>query len=377
MPDYITPPRGKGRIYHFKAQIDGRQVWQSLETSDKKLAIQRARALHKELSAGRWGALMGVRQRQTVATFAALFAAYDSWAAGADISPRAVRENKSALARIVRTYHGDHFNPERDRLTLLTEAGLRTYEAEKIKEAKEKGPLAINTAHTTAHSTAQQGRSLFAVHCLRSAAYAGLELPDLSGFMGYRLKKGKVKRFAVPENELLAATVAAIADLRQDHPARWLALMLAANLGLRRKEGVAACWSWVKELQLPDGKPAYIMDVIQRENPSFDPKGSERSINIHPGVWAEMLALRVSIDTILPGTVAERKNLYTQNVAWLRGLGWKANKPTHEMRKLFGSKTATEHGLFAAQSALGHSDPRLTSQVYASNLDQAKVVRVF
>lgn len=375
MPDYISQPRGKSKIRHARFTIGDREINQSLQTSDKQLAVARAKKLRRELLEGRWEVLDALRIKRDVSTFADLFTAYDDYAAGADISPRSVRENKTCLARIVRAYYGEQFDPAKDRLSILTATGLRKYEAARIKAAKDAGPLAINTAHTTAHSTAQQARSLFAQDCLQSYAYRDLKLPDLAAVLAYKLKRGKTKRFQAPEKDLMAATVAAIAQLKQQHPARWMALMLAANLGLRRGEGVAAQWAWVAQIELTNGQAGYVMHVVKRTD--FDPKGSERTINIPPDFWAEMLVMRTSCGHILPGSTNKRKALYADNVAWLRALGWTANKPTHEMRKLFGSAMATEHGLFAAQSALGHSDPRLTSQVYASNLDRSKVTRVF
>jgi integrase len=52
-------------------------------------------------------------------------------------------------------------------------------------------------------------------------------------------------------------------------------------------------------------------------------------------------------------------------IKWLRWLGVDDPKPSHRLRKEFGSHVATTMSLFYAQKYLGHSSPEVTSRHYA------------
>lgn len=369
----------RGSNWFLRIKINGRETLKTLQTPDRELAAKRAAKLRAELTAGNWDVLLEVGRPRSWSTLGAVIAAYRAYCDGADVTPRTVRENISCLLRIVRAVKGQAFDAEAARADLLTADLVRDYQAALIAAAKPAGPVAIDKAKTTAQSTARQARSLFSRRALASAPYRDLLLPDLSGFLTAPLERGERRAFREPSPEIMAKTLKAVAALRQQNPARWLALVLAANLGLRRGEAVAARWDWVTTRTLPteDGGTVttHVMEIIKRDD--FDPKGTERRVSIHPEVWAGILELREPSAYILPGTTpAARAVLFRENAAWLRKLGWEENKPNHALRKLFGSEFATRHGLYAAQSALGHSDPRLTSQIYATFLDRGKVVKV-
>ena len=113
----------------------------------------------------------------------------------------------------------------------------------------------------------------------------------------------------------------------------------------------------------------------------FRPEELARLTSIHPEVPKEILSARTpidtidTIDTIVPNTPYQRLQACKSNVARLPG------RPPAEPR-LPGTlhehrPVASRHGLFAAQSALGHADPRTTTESYAAWLDLAKVVKVF
>jgi integrase len=382
--------RKRGTIYHFRAEHNGREITQSLHTSDQKLARQRARKLKEQLRAGRWEELMGHKNPAPCSTLGEILDAYRIAGQDADIRPRTVHENISALRRILRTVHGDDYDVEAAPASILTEQLLYDYQTAKVSAAKAAGgPVAIDHARSTSYSTARQARSVLSRECLRHRAYRALELPDLSGFLRARLKNKERRLREAPSPDLIARTAEAATALRQENPALWLAFILCSNLGLRRSEAIAARWDWVEEITVhgekarPDGSvqqvqtTCYVMRVIKREHPRFDPKGSPRLISIHPEVWQAMQSHQVSIDTIVPGTPHKRLEACKENVAWLRSLGWDARLPNHALRGLFASTIASQHGLFAAQSALGHADPRTTTESYATWLGLDKVVKVF
>ena len=51
----------------------------------------------------------------------------------------------------------------------------------------------------------------------------------------------------------------------------------------------------------------------------------------------------------------------------------KVGKPIHELRKVYGSMIATEHGIYAAKELLGHSTIAVTERIYAAYLKQPTV----
>ncbi len=377
----------RGDTYHFRATIDGKQIWQTLDTSDRQLAAARARKLKEELKGRRWDVLMDVRRRNSWSTLGEVFDAYRRRAETEDINARTVKENISCLSRIVRAVHGKHCDPEAEKTSILTAELVREYQARKLESAKPAGPLALDKAKSTSFSTVRQARSLFSRECLQSSAYRDLSLPDLAGFLETRLKNKERQLRRPPDPKLIAATAEAATELKKTHPARWLAFILCSNLGLRRSEAIAARWDWIDEVTVhgeqsqPDGTTktvettCYVMSVIKRDD--FDPKGSPRLISIHPEVWQDMKQAQLSLDTIIPGTQPERLQACKENVTWLRALGWNARLPNHALRGLFASTIASQHGLFAAQSALGHADPRTTTDSYAAWLGLDKVVKVF
>lgn len=59
----------------------------------------------------------------------------------------------------------------------------------------------------------------------------------------------------------------------------------------------------------------------------------------------------------------------------LRNLGWDRNSPLHECRKLYGSYLANKEGLYAAQKALRHSSPQVTSDAYADIMLDDKIIQ--
>lgn len=377
----------RGETYHFRGTVDGKAIWQTLETSDRQVAEARAGALKAELKARRWDTLMGVKRRNSWSTLGEVFDAYRRHAATQDINARTIGANISCLCRILRTVHGMHCNPEAKKTSILTADLVRDYQARKLQSAKPSGPLALDRAKSTSFSTVRQARSIFSRECLQSSTYRGLLLPDLSGFLETRLKNKERRLRRPPDPKLIEATAKAATELKKTHPAHWLAFILCSNLGLRRSEAIAACWNWVEEISLHGEKTqtngtrdtvettCYVMSVIKRDD--FDPKGSPRLISIHPEVWKNMLSVQSSIGTIIPGTPNQRLQACKDNVAWLRSLGWDARLPNHALRGLFASTIASQHGLFAAQSALGHADPRTTTDSYAAWLGLDKVVKVF
>jgi len=185
-----------------------------------------------------------------------------------------------------------------------------------------------------------------------------------------------------------ASNLASAIDFRQRHPASYAAVLLALGVGLRANEIDKARWSW---FQFNQKKECFV--VIKAES-DFKPKGgSARAIKIPDELYRALESTRVDKvspyvlggqETSAPSVVISetyrcKEALATAN-AWLRARGIESEKsrgnPLHRLRKQFGSFLATEFGLFAAQKALGHSSPAVTSKYYAGQTEQPDLTHV-
>jgi integrase len=69
----------------------------------------------------------------------------------------------------------------------------------------------------------------------------------------------------------------------------------------------------------------------------------------------------------LKGTMSDNyraKPVFDRLSSWLKKHGATALKPTHELRKEFGSMVNRKHGLSAAKDLLGHADVGITAAYY-------------
>jgi len=112
----------------------------------------------------------------------------------------------------------------------------------------------------------------------------------------------------------------------------------------------------------------------------FRPKSeeSEREIEVDTELielFRDYYALRGTSEFLIAGDQAANPGATTFDdyrcadeltalVNWLRGKGVVSNTPLHTLRKEYGSQVCARFGIYAAQTALGHSDPKVTAQHY-------------
>jgi integrase len=304
------------------------------------------------------------------ATIGEVIAAFEADCAGRGIQTatgssgyKAVR----ALRLVLKTVHGLVGDGPVDALpaTVLTAELLQDFQARRVAAALREGPAAVQTARITAASTINQARMVVSGPAMREEQMRRLGLPDLEDFRAWR-PAATTRKVRVPVDDVTLQRLRdevdnlwLAADAGDDQArARWLAVALAGNMGLRRGSGVMARWSWVR---LVGGKARiYILATDEAE-----PKGNEYSVEIEPSVWEDMQALRrVGMDYIVPGaTAGERDAAFAANVEWLRGLGLNVDKPNHELRAVFLQAMDRVHGRQAASDAAGHDKPR-TTEIY-------------
>lgn len=375
----------------FRCKINGEVVWIALGVQDEDGARDAAEALRKTVQleklrvrleeGGVTSAVAGdarvldrypvlrekfksVRQRSDVASLAEVELASLADAKGRDIKERSIRDYWFALKLIVRTVKKIEGTARVGnqkvgafKVTILTEELAHDYEAACIEAAKDKGPDALSRAKATAASTLNQAQSIFSPAALKGAQMRALQLPDLTGFISFT-PSGTTRRLRAPvDDTTLARLRSAMDDFWFSAPARWLALALCGNLGVRRGSAKLAQWSWVRRVQ---GQwRIYLLATDESA-----PKGNEYSVPIPDDLWADMCEVRQPGDYIVPGaTIEERDAIFDANATWLRGLGLDVDKPNHELRAIYAQAMKRAHGADAARDALGHGDGRVT-QIY-------------
>jgi integrase len=166
-------------------------------------------------------------------------------------------------------------------------------------------------------------------------------------------------------------------DFRQPHPDVYRALMLAMGCGLRAREIDAARWDWIK-----DWEGQRVLEVPDKAQDGFSPKsGRGRLVPLQPEVHDALIRARDDLSPYLIGGPEPKgkaasgleyrsPSTFRALSLWLRQRdvehGKQRGHPIHALRKEFGSYLASHFGLFQAQAALGHSDPKITSDYYAS-----------
>lgn len=298
-----------------------------------------------------------LKQRDELATIPEIEEAFKADASGRQLKERSAGNALSSLKLIIRTARGDAAAGGSS--SVLTERLFIDYEAAKIREAKPQGPAALRSALATAASTINQAKSVFCDEARRCERMRQLRLPDLQALRKYE-PQGSTRRVRVPvDDTTLLRLKNAVDDFWFSAPARWLALALCGNLGLRRGSAKMARWNWVRSV----GGEWRMYLIADSET---EPKGNEYFVTLKRDLWQDMCAVRVAgSDFIVPGaTVEDRDRVFDENVQWLRTMGLDVDKPNHELRAIFAQAMKREHGAAAASDGLGHGDPKLLP-VYA------------
>ncbi len=414
--DWSTIPnleiRGKGRWCHARIEMNGRPFMRSLhiqadEAGENAPFVKDAlRAYKVQLAQDTFAILKLTRSRSEYSTCRELFDAYDKACAGRRIKHDTVTTALGRFRHVLKTVHGDHFDVDGARTSIVSRQLAQDFEAAKISAVKATAAASaaagkpwteetleqrLQSALNSAKSVLQQARQLFARRVIDCAPYRQLVLPDVGPFMQYRVDGGTtISAFVPPPAEVWQRISADLPALKAESPAKWFAFQLAVNCGLRRSSARNARWGWVVETV----EGAAQMRIGRA-------KGNNSTVTISPELWLEMKAARIdATDYILPGTFETpaartaalkanpdlaaaageqtRDEIVGDLVAWLRERGLTvdvARCPFHLLRKIYGDAMGQAHGLDEAQKALGHSSSRLTHAVYSDHRS-TKHVRV-
>lgn len=353
--------------YYFEFTVAGKKHRFCTKTRDRRLAQQRGEEHRQAIIGGNFSLAVAQKTRQSSDSLAEVAKRYKARVSSLPMSTRT--KNLTSLLRILRANGLTLDAP----ISVLTAKLIKTYNAAVLDRAYE-DETAKRRAMNTAVSTLRMARSIFAGRHLW--AYSGVTLPDLTGFMTEPALQPIARVYTPPPASLVDEILdAAETDLRPKQPKVYAAFLLATYGGLRMGEVVHARWDWLGEVQvIRQGKAEKQAILKVQADGEWVPKGkAERVIALHPEVVEKLLATKVEGTTHMLGEApwGRERTAYVKLSRFIRkflpAAQWQ--KSSHELRKLFGSRIATEHGIYAASSVLGHQNVSTTERYYASLLN--------
>lgn len=215
-------------------------------------------------------------------------------------------------------------------------------------------PVDRASALRGAHSALRNAKALFGRRAMR--CYAGLALPDLSGFLGAQLQRADAPRLRDLEDATVAKMAKAALALRESARELYCVHLLARHCGLRNVEIASARVGWFKprlepvKVTLPDGEVRTVVaDVEVVKTADFDPKGTEGRVSLSPCVWAELqpfLANRAPSEYLVAPSVVNRSKLplvYREHANFVRPWLEEFAKKGYELRRWGATRVANLH----------------------------------
>jgi len=319
----------------------------STQTTDKALALIRAKDYRNKIVAGEFQMADAQKARGGSPTFAEVFTAYDAL----PVPEKQTRKrNIASMKAVLAASKLD----ETARLDKLGSGLAMAY------QAKMKGDRpGINAALVSSNTNLRRSRSIFSKHAL--LAYKGAMAIPLDAVRSYFevpfLRAAKPLKM-LPTEEAMAAAVVAL----KDHPWHYRAMLLARYGALRAGEILNSRRSWL------DGNVLRIGAFPDEYKPK---SGAERRVTLP----AEVVAILTSGDDPVWLVGPRRREIVAWELnAMLKKAGFTDPKPLHSLRRMALSNVFTTQGAEAAQSVAGHSSIVVTQQAYAHLLKPTEAI---
>ncbi len=318
------------------------------------------------------------RELKKVATVGELLEAHRQCEKLLELSPPTAREYRRALASMVRRVKAFRLgkpvgvkNVPWHRQSEITETSVSDLDARFVLDFKKAMLVAARTEseiQTRKRTTNSVIRCASPVLAPEAVAKYGLNLPDFSSFFSEKSwRRVHSTKYRLPEQSVIRRLFTDAHELKKNDPNAYLAFLLAVTAGLRAKEIAYAQRQW-----FDDQNRIWITHADDFSSKS----GKERMVEMEHWAVEEILAVSQSPGFLLSGPESERRSGVLRRLnPWLKERGLDRSKPTHELRRLFGSYIATTRGVFIAQKFLGHSTPQLTSDQYADALLSESLLR--
>ena len=171
-------PKG-GTVYYARFNHKLKSYFRSLKTTNKKVALKRARLLREAVISEDFESLARMSQRCDYAKIGAVVKAYLSYPA-LQCSEKTARANVRALCYILRRVYSKR-KPEEVSSQMLDDDLVYSFYEMVMAACPEGNSVARQSAENSGASTLRCARSIFRDQVL-ARAYKGLKLPDLGGF---------------------------------------------------------------------------------------------------------------------------------------------------------------------------------------------------
>jgi len=354
----------RGKVWHVRATVGGRKINQTLGTGEQALAIPRAKAIIAAAKAGKWETVLGARSKGGLATLGDVEKVYRAAAIRRDLKDKTVTDSLAALRRCL-NLSKEAFKAEST--ALLGKGALDTFVQGRLAAAKT--PMQKLRAKRTARTCINQASAIFAAWAMQEYREQGLDLPDLTPFLGYKLPwkaSETTVAYRSPPDELVARTKAAGRALKESDPELYVVFLLAYSMAMRSGEIQAAKRDWIQKRDGQWGMDIGVTDAFKSK------RGKSRFVPMHDSVREDLLAIVGEREFLLAGDKpTARYDLAIRKFSeWMRSIGWDHEtypKAAHELRKLMGCRWFTEKGPGVAQKLLGHTSVQVTCAYYAEH----------
>lgn len=332
-----------GSKLYAEFQVRNKRYQWSTKTADPAKAAERANEYMQRIIDGEMGLVRKMTSNVTYPTIQQVLDYYEQHAL--DAKPVSRTRCRNALLRVCKSAN---IQPSRS-LDALTDSTWRTYRSRFVAGLEGE---ALESAKRTANTVLQQSRAVFSRSMMRQYKAHFKLLPDLAGWLDMEFFRAPHPGFQAVPMEVLQRVVV---DAKTAGPAYHVAVLLSLFGGLRYNEVQQAQWSWLTERE--DGT------ALIRIPAEHAKSNRARVVPLSADVLADLKAYRKpDWPYISPKTC---RLFGTHLTAMLHKAGITSRKGCHELRKQFGAMVATRSGLYVAQKLLGHSNPGLTSKIYA------------
>lgn len=241
----------------------------------------------------------------------------------------------------------------------ILDRSLVKYFKEGVVESADEAGTSMVSAMRTANTYLRESKALFSVEIREICEDEGFVLPDLRSFTDARFFKKVKVRYMLPDHRIILKTFKILGDpAKAPSKEIYTAILLALFSGVRKREAGHLGVNCPNRSHKISG-----IDVIDATK-----NGKPRFVPMEPAVFDWVCQLAKSNEFyLIEGTKTFRTmDIFNQANKWLRSLGWKVNKPYHELRKLYGSMIAVTQSMEKAKQYLDHESIRTTEEYYAS-----------
>ena len=353
----------RGDNLYLRMERNRRQIWKSLKTPNKAVAIARAK---KEIDKGEksdWQPAIAAPAALRTATLGEILKRFENPESRPQllISERSVAQYASALRTLIETATAKAYSPTISS-SILTEGLVRSF----ISSARASGrpDHSINSHLTTARCVLSEKFS---------DIYDGLHLPDLTGFRIKKNFKGnKGEGFRDFARETVIEMERAAEQLWVIRDPVWIVYAMMSQLGLRNGEVERAKWSDFEERTVFDAKGEASKIRLFRVIAQYE-EAIPGEIEVSDELWEKISAYKTEqCEYVVPGKNKTERIIYCARMINRFVERYIPDRPkkAYELRKWAGSVVATRHGIYAAQRFLRHRSVTTTERYYATYLSR-------